>query len=48
MAEPLFLVGGPALTEFRLARLVQNLQAVLPEPLVVAHARGHDCQVAIG
>lgn len=31
MAEPLFLVGGLALTEFRLARLVQNLQTVLPE-----------------
>ena len=31
MTEPLFLVGGLALSEFRLARLVQNLQAVLPE-----------------
>ncbi|HEY0675176.1 MAG TPA: phosphoribosylformylglycinamidine synthase, partial [Immundisolibacter sp.] len=31
MSEPLFLVGGPALTEFRLARLVQSLQALLPE-----------------
>ncbi|WP_448505880.1 phosphoribosylformylglycinamidine synthase [Immundisolibacter sp.] len=31
MPEPLFLVGGPALTDFRLARLVQGLRALLPE-----------------